>query len=43
MIGGELSFSKDLMAEFAAAFHDGAEHLVVAWACEENFPGVELE
>ena len=43
MVGGELGFSKDFVTEFAAAFHDGAEHLVVASACEQDFSGVELE
>lgn len=43
MVGGKLSFPKYLVAEFAATFHDGAEHLIVAAACEQDFAGVELE
>ena len=43
MEGGELSFPKYLVAELAPAFHDGAEHLIVASAREQNLPGVELE
>lgn len=43
MEGGELSFPKYLVAELASAFHDGAEHLIVASACEQNLSGIELE
>ena len=43
MEGCELSFPKNLMAELAAAFHNGTEHLVVAAACEQNLSCVELE
>ena len=30
----ETTFAQQLVWELAAAFHDGAEHLVVGWACE---------
>ena len=31
------------MAEFPSAFHDSAEHLVVAPPSEKDFPSIELE
>lgn len=43
MEGGELSFPKYFVAELASAFHYGAEHLIIASACEQNLSGVELE
>lgn len=33
---GKLCLAEDLVAEFASAFHDGAEHLVVGSAGEED-------
>ena len=40
---GKLCFSQYFVAEFTSAFHDCAEHLIVAAACEENFTSVKLE
>ena len=43
MHASKLRFSQYLMAEFTATLHDGAEHLVVGAAGEENLASIELE
>ena len=39
----KLGLSQNFVTEFTPALHDGAEHLVVGPACEEDLAGVELE
>ncbi len=43
MQAGKLRLSKDLVAKFPAAFHDGAEHLIVAAAGEKNLASIKFE
>ena len=43
MLSREFGFPQNLVPEFTSAFHDGAEHLVVVAAREQDFAGVEFE
>ena len=43
MQSGELSLPKDFMAKLSPAFHDGAKHLVITAASEQNLASVKLK